>query len=120
MRRLLVVSAAVCFLAGCGDSSSSGKQTSESGEAGEPTATIQGCAPQCLPPAYSEPGNVPQGTYTTQHFFAGQMRVLFDEGWAVDEDSTGEFSSAATKNPDLRVIFWEDVHPTRHKKGLER
>jgi len=121
MRRLLLVSAAVWLLAGCGGDSSSDKQTAKSAQVpAEPTATIRGCAPQCLQPAYSEPGNVPKGTYTTQNFFAGQMRVLFDEGWAVGEDSTGEFASAATGNPDLRVIFWEDVHPTRHKKGLER
>jgi hypothetical protein len=58
--------------------------------------------------------------YKTAYFFAGQMNVVFDKGWAVGEDSTGEFSSADTKTPDLRVIFWEDVFPTRHKQGLKR
>src|SRR5215204_5782413 len=99
MRRLLAASAAVWLLGGCGDDSSSDKPASKSGQVhAEPTATIQGCAPQCLPRGYSEPGNVPKGTYTTEYFFAGQMRVVFDEGWAVGEDSTGEFASAETKN----------------------
>ena len=66
------------------------------------TATIQGCAPQCLPPNITYPGNVPKGTYKTEYFFAGQMTVVFDKGWAVSEDSTGEFASAPNKNPDFR------------------
>jgi hypothetical protein len=76
--------------------------------------------PQCLPRNFTEPGKVPKGTYKTKYFFAGQMTLVFDKGWAVGEDSTGEFSSAENKNPDLRVIFWEDVFPTRHKKGLKQ
>jgi hypothetical protein len=120
MRRLLAASAAVLLIAGCGDDSSSDKQASKSGQARvEPTATIPGCAPQCLPPGYSEPGRVPNGTYTTKWFFAEQMKVVFDKGWEVGEDSTGEFASAESKNRDLRIIFWEDVYPTRHKRGLE-
>ena len=63
---------------------------------------------------------MPKGSYQTQYFFAGQMTVVFDKDWAVGEDSTGEFASAETKTPDLRVIFWEDVFPTRHKQGLTR
>ena len=120
MRRLLATSAAVFVIGGCGDDSSD-TETSKSNEARtETTATIRGCAPQCLPPDYTEPGKVPKGTYETEYFFAGQMTVVFDKGWEVGEDSTGEFASAETKTPDLRVIFWEDVFPTRHKQGLDR
>jgi hypothetical protein len=121
MRRLLATSAAVFVIGGCGDASSSDKETSKSNPARtETTATIRGCAPQCLPPDYTEPGKVPRGTYKTEYFFAGQMTVVFDKGWEVGEDSTGEFASAENKTPDLRVIFWEDVFPTRHKQGLAR
>jgi len=121
MRRLLATSAAVFVIGGCGDDSSSDKETSKSNPARtETTATIRGCAPQCLPPDYTEPGKVPRGTYKTKYFFAGQMTVVFDKGWEVGEDSTGEFASAENKTPDLRVIFWEDVFPTRHKQGLAR
>jgi hypothetical protein len=124
MRRLLAASAAVLLMGGCGDDSSSdeaGTGNSKSGKANtETTAAIRGCAPQCLPPNFSEPGQVAKGPYKTQYFFAGQMKVTFDKGWTVGEDSTGEFASAENKNPDLRVIFWEDVFPTRHKQGLKR
>ena len=62
---------------------------------------------------------MPNGTYRPKWCFAEQMKVDFDNGWEVIEDSTGEFASAESKNPDLRIIFWEDVYPTRHKRGLE-
>ena len=122
MRRLLAASAAVLLIGGCGDDdSSSDKEASKSDEAQtEATATIKGCAPQCLPPNFSEPGKVPQGPYNTEYFFAGQMEVTFEKGWAVGEDSTGEFASADNKSPDLRVIFWEDIYPTKHGQGLQR
>jgi hypothetical protein len=121
MRRLLTASAAVLLIGGCGDDSSSDKQTSKSAQTPtKTTATIEGCAPQCLPPNLTEPGKVPKGTYKTVYFFASQMSVAFDKGWAVGEDSTGEFASAENKTPDLRVIFWEDVFPTKHKQGLTR
>ncbi len=122
MRCLLVAFAAVLFIGGCGDDSSSDKETSKSPQAQtEPTEPIQGCAPQCLPPNFTEPGKVPEGTYTTEYFFAGQMTVVFNKGWAVGEDSTGELlASPANKNPELSVLFWEDVFPTKHKQGLKR
>jgi hypothetical protein len=120
MRRLLAAAAAVSLIGGCGDDSSSDTESSKSNRARTgTTATIRGCAPQCLPRNITEPGKVPEGRYKTKYFFAGQMNVVFDKGWAVGEDSTGEFSSAQNKNPDLRVIFWEDVFPTRHKQGLK-
>ena len=107
------------LIGGCGDGSSSDKESSKPSEARtETTAAIQGCAPQCLHRNYTEPGPVPKGTYRTQYFFAGQMTVVFAKGWSVGEDSTGEFASADDKTPDLRVIFWEDVFPTRPKQGL--
>ena len=63
----------------------------------------------------TKPGKVPKGTYKTQYFFAGQMTVIFDKGWAVVEDSTGEFASAENKNPDESIsgktCFRQ--HPTR-------
>jgi hypothetical protein len=123
MRRLVAACAAVLLIGGCGDNSSdeAGTTNSKSGTAKtETTAAIRGCAPQCLPPNFSEPGQVAKGPYRSRYFFAGQMKVTFDKGWTVGEDSTGEFSSAEKKNPDLRVIFWEDVFPTRHKQGLKR
>src|SRR4051794_2119644 len=121
MRRLLAAAAAVSLIGGCGDDSSSDEEGSKPKEGRtETTATIQGCAPQCLQPNLTEPGRVPKGTYETQYFFAGQMTVVFDRGWSVGEDSTGEFASAENRTPDLRVIFWEDVFPTRHKQGLTR
>lgn len=119
MRRLLAASAVVMLIGGCGDDASSDKETSAQAPT-EPTATIQGCAPQCLPPNITKPGKVPKGTYKTAYFFGGQMTVVFDQGSAVVEDSTGEFASAENKNPDLRVYFWEDVFPTTPKQGLQR
>jgi hypothetical protein len=114
-----VVLALAALGGGCGADSSSDRATSSSNRARtETTATIRGCAPQCLPRNITQPGTVPKGTYKAAYFFAGLMTVDFDKGWAVGEDSTGEFSSAANKTPDLRVIFWEDVFPTRHRQGL--
>lgn len=60
---------------------------------------------------------MPEGTYTTEYFFAGQMKVVLDKGWAVGEDSTGEFASAENKNAELRVIFWEDVFLQSTSRG---
>jgi hypothetical protein len=85
------------------------------GAGGIPQATINipGCAPQCLPPRYSEPGNMPTGTYQTKYFFAGQMKLSFARGWFSEEDSTGEFAAYAKKNRNSRVVFWEDVYTTK-------
>ena len=47
------------------------------------TATIPGCAPQCLPPHLIEPGNLPAGKYQTRYFFAGEMTLLVREGLAL-------------------------------------
>lgn len=121
MRRLVAAAVAVLLIGGCGGNSSSENETSISAQAQtEATATIQGCAPQCLPPNITYPGKVPKGAYKTEYFFAGQMTVVFDKGWAVGEDSTGEFAAWENRKPDFRVIFWEDVFPTRHKQGLTR
>jgi hypothetical protein len=85
------------------------------GKGGTPKATtnIPGCAPQCLPPRYSEPGNMPTGAYQTKYFFAGQMKLSFARGWFSEEDSTGEFAAYAKKNRNSRVVFWEDVYTTK-------
>jgi hypothetical protein len=77
------------------------------------TTKIPGCAPQCLPPGLTQPGNLPAGNYQTRYFFAGQMTLSFAKGWFSDEDSTGEFAASPKKNPDARVIFWEDVYATK-------
>jgi hypothetical protein len=77
------------------------------------TTKIPGCAPQCLPPGLTQPGNLPAGKYQTRYFFAGQMTLSFAKGWFSDEDSTGEFAASPKKNPDARVIFWEDVYATK-------
>ena len=79
-----------------------------SGSAG--VRKIPGCAPQCLPPGFTEPGNLPAGKYKTRYFFARQMTLSFAKGWFSEEDSTGEFSAGPRKSPDTRVIFWVDVH----------
>ena len=98
MRRLLGLLTAVLLIGGCGDDSSSDEQPSKSDHAQTgTTATIQGCAPQCLPPNFTEPGSVPKGTYNPENFFAGQMSVDFENGWAVGEDSTGEFRPRRTR-----------------------
>ena len=77
------------------------------------TSTIPGCAPQCLPPGKVVPGNLPTGTYQTKYFFAKQMKLSFARGWFSEEDSTGEFAAYAKKNPDSRIVFWEDVYTTK-------
>src|SRR3954447_10120004 len=106
MRRSLMPVAAALLIAGCRDDSSSDKESSKPNEARtETTATIQGCAPQCLHRNYTEPGRVPKSAYKAQPFFAGRMSVVFDRGWSVGEDSDGEFSSAEYRPPDLPVIF---------------
>ena len=74
---------------------------------------IPGCAPQCLQRHLSVPGNLPSGKYKTKYFFAGQMMLSFASSWASGEDSTGEFNAWAKRNPDSRVIFWEDAYATR-------
>ena len=77
------------------------------------TNGIPGCAPQCLPRHLSVPGTLPRGRYTTKYFFAGQMVLSFARGWESGEDSTGEFNASAKRNPDSRVVIWEDVYATK-------
>ena len=103
MRRLLAASAVVLLIGGCGDDSSSDKDTSNPPrlQPSQPRQSKVAPPSACLRTS-SEPGKVPKGTYKTEYFFAGQMTVVFDKGWAVGEDSTGEFASAENKNPDLR------------------
>ena len=85
------------------------------------TEKVPGCAPQCLPPRFASPGNLPTGEYTTQNFFAGQMTLRFATGWKSDEDSTGEFATYPKATPDARLIFWEDVYAlTAVKPGTMR
>lgn len=85
------------------------------------TATIPGCAPQCLPPHLIEPGNLPAGKYRTRYFFAGEMTLLFGKGWLSGEDSTGEFWASPKSNQKARVIFWEDVYAAKpHIPGYWR
>ena len=55
---------------------------------------------------------LPTGKYKTKYCFAGQMTLSFAKGWESQEDSTGEFSVSAKRNPDSRVVFWEDVYAT--------
>ena len=77
------------------------------------TNGIPGCAPQCLPRHLSVPGTLPTGKYKTKYFFAGQMTLSFAKGWESGEDSTGEFNAWAKRNPDSRVVFWEDPYATK-------
>jgi hypothetical protein len=74
---------------------------------------IPGCAPQCLPPALIEPGNLPAGKYQTRNFFAGEMTLSFAKGWLSGEDSTGEFWASPKSNQKARVVFWEDVYAAK-------
>ena len=74
---------------------------------------IPGCAPQCLVRHGTVPGSLPNGTYQTKFFFAGQMKLSFARGWFSAEDSTGEFAANSRKNPDSRIVFWEDVYTTK-------
>jgi len=102
--RLSVCAASVAvFLGATGGATSSPQATSN----------IPGCAPQCLPPGKAVPGSLPTGAYQTKYFFARQMKVSFARGWFSEEDSTGEFAAYAKKNPDSRVVFWEDVYTTK-------
>lgn len=71
---------------------------------------IPGCAPQCLEPALTRPGNLPAGKYKTKHFFAGQMMLSFPKGWFSGEDSTGEFAAWSRSKPVAKLLFWEDVY----------
>ena len=104
MRRLLAASAVVMLIGGCGDDASSDKETHPTRlKRSQPRRSKVAPPSACLRTS-RKPGKVPKGTYKTEYFFAGQMTVVFDKGWAVVEDSTGEFASAANKNPDLRVI----------------
>jgi hypothetical protein len=73
-------------------------------------AGIPGCAPLCLQPALTRPGNLPPGKYKTVNFFAGQMTLSFPKGWFSGEDSTGEFSAWSRATPDAKLLFWEDVY----------
>ena len=120
MWRWLVALVSVVAMAGCGSSTEDEPASKPAKKAAKKTAAIRGCAPQCLPPNITEPGAVPKGTYKTVYFFAGQMKLTFEDGWTIDEDSTGELSAAEAKHPDLRVIFWEDIFPTRFKEGTRQ
>ena len=77
------------------------------------TATIPGCAPQCLRPSLIEPGNLRAGKYQTKNFFAGAMTLSFAKGWFSGEDSTGEFWASPKSNQTARVLFWEDVYAAK-------
>ena len=63
-------------------------------------------------PAFTAPGDLPPGDYTTQAFYPGGLTVTLDDGWTSHEDSTGEFSLARIGSPDDNLDFWLDVTPT--------
>ena len=85
---------------------------------GSSATEIPGCAPQCLQPALTRPGNLPGGKYKTVNFFGGQMTLSFPKGWFSGEDSTGEFSAWARSKPDAKLLFWEDVYALRPARPL--
>jgi len=88
-------------------------------QSGSATATqIPGCAPQCLAPALTRPGNLPAGKYKTRNFFAGQLTLSFPKGWFSGEDSTGEFTAWARSKPNARLLFWEDVYAVSPSRPL--
>jgi hypothetical protein len=41
------------------------------------------------------------------------MTLSFAKGWESGEDSTGEFNAWAKRNPDSRIVIWEDVYATK-------
>ena len=98
----VVTASVVAFLVAAGGAASSPQMRNG----------IPGCAPQCLPRHLSAPGDLPTGKYKTAYFFAGQMTLSFAKGWESGEDSTGEFNAWAKRNPDSRVVFWEDAYAT--------
>jgi hypothetical protein len=72
---------------------------------------IPGCLPECVPGSLSRPGPLPEGEYTTKHFFGGQLTVSVPKGWVGMEDSTGEFRLVTEGHEDRGVQFWIDVYP---------
>jgi hypothetical protein len=76
----------------------------------QPSGGIPGCAPLCLSPGITTPGDLPAGKYTTKFFFAHRMTLSLAKGWSSGEDSTGEFKVGPKAAPDSLVLFWEDVY----------
>ena len=76
------------------------------------------CDPACLlmqmqPPALSQPGPLPAGTYTTVNFYPGGLTVTLNDRWSSHEDSTGEFALdvAGTHGEGDSIVFWLDMSP---------
>ena len=109
MRTAMVSGSCATFLVGVALLAQSGSAS---------VTQIPGCAPQCLEPALTRPGNLPAGKYKTKHFFAGQMTASFPKGWFSEEDSTGEFAVWARSKPNAKLLFWEDVHAVSASQPL--
>ena len=82
------------------------------------SAPTPSCSPACLlmrmqPPALTQPGPLPAGTYTTVNFYPGGLTVTLNDKWSSHEDSTGEFALdvAGTHGEGDSIVFWLDASP---------
>jgi hypothetical protein len=77
-----------------------------------PASGIPGCVPECQALGGADPGTLPTGPYTTQHFLDGYLTVTFATPWESHEDRPVEFSAAPLGKWDThRVLFWSDILP---------
>lgn len=115
--RPLVFATVVTFvLAGCGSGTSLAPSVS-------PTATLRGCAPQCLSPAGTSPGTISAGTYTSINFFPGALTVTLDDGWTALGDETLGLHFEHPAPPNWHLFFTIDMYPIEHLavvEGIER
>ncbi len=74
-------------------------------------ASIPGCSPECSS-GISNPGDLPQGRYTTSYFFDGHLTVFFPAGWVSQEDQPVEFNAAPKAEAGTHEVrFWADPFP---------
>lgn len=110
----LALAAALILTAGCGSGADS-ERPKAAGSSTPPSAAsptgIPGCAPACLS-GLSNPGAMPAGKHTTEHFLAGQLTVTFPAPWESQEDQPVEFSAAPQNQAGThRLLFWSDLLP---------
>ncbi len=121
-RRTLELAAAVALLAACSAESpaaESAEPTSTSVVSPSPEPSLAGCAPACLEPNLTIPGELPAGEYETVYFFGGLMTLTLGSPMTSGEDSTGEFHLTPDEpGPAARdILFWQDVYPWQESDG---
>jgi hypothetical protein len=57
-------------------------------------------------------------TYTTNEFLDGEMRLAFEDGWSVTEDSPGHLAAAEDEDPEYRVMFSLDPYPMKRGRRV--